>query len=195
MPGTDSNKVEFGLSKITIGTYTVSSDGTVTMGDPYAIKGAVSLTVDPQTSENTMDADDITYWAEYGENGFKGALTMARFPDEFKMKFLGAVKRSDGGIAQINNPVKKQVYIAFEGKGDAQARRTIFYNVSLGAIKREYKTITKSQKTPDTESIDITVLGDEATGQTKVTFNPGDTPYDTIFTAPPKPIAGTAGGI
>lgn len=191
----DTNRVEFGLEKVTIGTYEVGADGAITMGAPYKLAGAVSLSADPQTSENTFSADNGTYWAEYSESGFKGTLTMARFPDEFKTKFLGAVKRTDGGIATINNPVKKNVYIAFEGKGDAHARRTIFYNVALGTIKKEYKTMEKNSKTPETESIDITVVGDSATGQSKVTFVPGDAAYNNFFTAPPKPLGTTAPGV
>ena len=38
-----ANKVEFGISELHVGTYTVGEGGVVTMGTPYAQKGAVSL--------------------------------------------------------------------------------------------------------------------------------------------------------
>lgn len=37
-----ANKVEFGISELHVGTYT-ESGGTVTLGTPYAQKGAVSF--------------------------------------------------------------------------------------------------------------------------------------------------------
>ena len=48
---TDTNKVEYGLSEIHVGTYTVGLNGEVTMGPPYRMPGAVALNLDPETEE------------------------------------------------------------------------------------------------------------------------------------------------
>ena len=86
----------------------------------------------------------------------------------------------------MKNATKPNIYIIFEVKGDAEARRIIMYNGTLGAIDREYKT-TEDTNEPTTETISVTMLGDAATGITMVSYKPTDTAYGTLFTAPPVP--------
>lgn len=186
MEGNDTNRVSFGLSNVVVGTYTVGADGTVTMGEPMNIPGAVNLSLEPEGNDNSFYADNKKYWSGYSDNGFTGSLEMARFPDKFRTTFMGAKKLDDGGVADIKSSTKPAVYIAYQGEGDKLSRRAILYNVTLSGIKKESKT-TEDSTEPETESIDITVTGDNATGFTRVTYNVGDTGYDTIFTKPPAP--------
>lgn len=183
------NKVEFGISNLHIGTYTVA-DGVVTLGTPYHQKGAVSFSPEQDSNENIFYADDIAYWSEYSDGPFSGDLEVALFDDEFKTQFLGYRNLTGGGIANVKNPVKQNVYIAFDIKGDAEGRRAIFYNCALGAITREYNTI-EDEKAPATETIGITCTGDDVSGVTKAVFKPADTAYDTLYTAPTAPVIAT----
>ena len=180
------NKVEFGISNLHVFTYTVGSGGTVTLGTPYHQPGAISFSPEQDSNENTLNADNIVYWSEYSEGPFNGDLEVALFDDEFKTQFLGYANFNGGGIAQVKNATKPSVGIAFEIDGDQEKRRAVFYNCSLGAITRSYKTIG-DEKEPATETIPVTCTGDNGTGITKVTFKPEDTAYDTLFTAPPVP--------
>lgn len=182
----DTNKVLFGFSDLYIGTYTVASDGTVTMGTPYHQKGAVGLNVEENEDKNTFYADNIAYYTSYASGTYEGDITVAKFDDTFKTQFLGYVALDDGGLAQIKGATKPNIYVCFEVQGDSKARRAIFYNGTLGSIKREYSTIEDSRE-PVTESVSVTFTGDNATGITKVTYNYGDTGYATLFTAPPAP--------
>ncbi len=182
----DNNKVEFGLSELHVGTYTVAQDGTVTLGTPYAQKGAVSLSVDAESDSNDFYADNVKYWSGFSDNGFTGSLEVAKFDTEFKTSFLGYEELTGGGIAAVKNANLPNVYIAFQTEGDAEGRRVIMYNCQLGAISREYSTI-EDTKEPVTESLDITVTGDNGTGITMVSYKPTDTAYATLFTAPPVP--------
>lgn len=186
MASNDTNRVSFGLSSVVVGTYTVGTDGAVTMGDPMSIPGAVTLSLEPEGGDNNFYADNTKYWSGYSDNGFSGSLEMARFPDEFRTTFLGAKKLDDGGVADVKSSIKPAVYIAYQGEGDKLSRRAILYNVTLSGIKKESKT-TEDSTEPGTESIDITVTGDNATGFTRVTYNAGDTGYATLFTKPPAP--------
>lgn len=186
MASNDTDRVSFGLSNVHVGTYTVGTDGTVTMGTPMHIPGAVTLSLEPEGDNNDFYADNTKYWSGYSDNGFSGTLEMARFPDEFRTTFMGAKKLDDGGIADVKSAAKPAVYIAYQGEGDKLSRREILYNVTLSGIKKESKT-TEDSTEPETESIDITVTGDNATGFTHVTYNVGDAGYDTIFTKPPAP--------
>ena len=182
----DNNKVEFGLSSLHVGTYTVAAGGTVTLGTPYHQAGAVSMTLDAESEENSFFADNVKYWSGYTDNGFTGSIEVARFDTDFKTQFLGYQTLTDGGVAQIKGATKPLCYVCWQAEGDVEARRCIMYGVSLGAIAREFSTIEES-KEPVTESIDITVTGDNGTGIVMTSYKPTDSDYATLFTNPPVP--------
>lgn len=180
-----ANKVEFGISNLHVGTYT-DNNGTVTLGEAYHQKGAVSFSPEEQSENNTFYADNIPYYSSYTGGTFEGDLEVAKFDDAFKTQFMGYISKADGGIGVVKNATKPNVYIAFEVDGDAQKRRVIIYNCSLGAINREYATVEDSIE-PATETIAVTANGDNTTGLTMVSYNEDDQGYATLFTAPPVP--------
>ncbi len=181
-----ANKVEFGISQLHVGTYTVGEGGTVTLGTPYHQAGAVSFSPEEQSEKSEFHADNIVYWAGYSGGSFEGDLEVALFDDAFKTQFLGFVTLTNGGLANVKNATKPNVYIAFQVEGDVESRRVIFYNCTLGAITREFSTIEEN-KEPTTETLGVTCLGDNATGVTRAVLKPGDTGYATLFTAPTAP--------
>ena len=182
-----ANKVEFGISNLHVGTYTVGTTGTVTMGTPYHQAGAISFSPEEQSESNNFYADNVIYWSGYSGGTFEGDLEVAKFDDTFKTQFLGYIqKASDGGLAVVKNATKPKVYIAFQVEGDAESRRIIMYNCSLGGITREYATEEDSIE-PATETIAVTVAGDNATGISMVSYNQATSGYSTLFTNPPAP--------
>ena len=181
-----ANKVEFGISQLHVGTYAVV-DGVVTLGTPYHQPGAVSFSPEEQSEENTFYADNIAYWSGYSGGIIEGDLEVAMFDDAFKTQFLGYRTLTNGGLANVKNPTKPNVYIAFQVEGDAESRRVILYNCSLGGITREYNTIEES-KEPATETIPVTCTGDNGTGVTMAVLKPADSGYETLFTAPTAPV-------
>lgn len=187
MANANANKVEFGISNVWVGTYE-ETNGVATLGTPYHQPGAKSLTLDAETEENKYYADDTVYWSDYSDNGFSGELSMALFDDTFKKQFMGYVELADGGLAQVKNAIKPNVYLMFEGKGDKEKRRFLLLNIALGAISREYNTVEEN-KEPVEESIPVTVTGSNITGITRVAYSPGSTGYATICqaTAPSAP--------
>ena len=181
-----ANKVEFGISNLYVGTYSVGTTGTVTMGTPYHQPGAVSFSPEEQSEANTFYADNVAYWVGYTGGTFEGDLEVAKFSDDFKKKYLGYISKADGGIGVVKNAVKPNVYIAFQVEGDAESRRIIMYNCSLGGITREYSTEEDSIE-PATETIAVTVAGDNASGVSMVSYNKAASGYSTLFTNPPAP--------
>ena len=181
-----ANKVEFGISNLYVGTYTVATDGTVTMGSPYHQAGAISFSPDENSDKTDFYADNVIYWSGYSGGTFEGDLEVAKFDDTFKKNFLGYIEKGDGGLAVVKNATKPNVWIAFQVEGDAESRRCIMYNCALGGINREYSTIEES-KEPATETIAVTVAGDNATGISMVSYNQTATGYSTLFTNPPAP--------
>lgn len=182
-----ANKVEFGISNLYVGTYTVGTTGTVTMGTPYHQAGAISFSPEEQSESNNFYADNVIYWSGYSGGTFEGDLEVAKFDDTFKTQFLGYIqKASDGGLACVKNATKPNVYIAFQVEGDAESRRVIMYNCALGGITREYATEEETIE-PATETIAVTVAGDNKTGISMVSYNQATSGYSTLFTNPPAP--------
>lgn len=181
-----ANKVEFGISELHVGTYT-DNNGTITLGTPYHQKGAVSFSPEEQSEQNNFYADNIVYWSGYSGGTLEGDLEVAMFDDAFKTQFLGYKALTNGGLANVKNPTKPSVYIAFQVEGDDESRRVILYNCSLGGITRSYNTIEES-KEPTTETLPITCVGDNPSGVTMAVFKEDDAGYSTLFTAPTAPV-------
>lgn len=181
-----ANKVEFGISQLHVGTFS-DEGGTVTLGTPYHQPGAVSFSPEEQSEQNIFYADNTGYWSGYSGGSIEGDLEVALFDDAFKTQFLGYKALTNGGLANVKAPTKPSVYIAFQVEGDVESRRVILYNCSLGGINREYNTIEES-KEPTTETIPVTCTGDNISGVTMAVLKPGDTGYDTLFTAPTAPV-------
>lgn len=180
------NKVEFGISNLHVGTYTVNDQGKGVLGTPYHQAGAVNFAPEESSENNNFYADNIVYWSGYSGGTLEGDIEVAIFDDDFKTQFLGWVTLEGGAIGSVKNPVKPDVYIAFEVEGDKVQRRILILNASLGSITREYHTIEEN-KEPVTETVPMTAVGDNDTGLTLCVFKPGDTGYDTLFTAPTIP--------
>lgn len=180
-----ANKVLFGFSDLYVGTYE-DNNGTVTLGTPYHQAGAVGFAPEASDDQNVFYADNVAYYTTMGNGSLEGDLTVAMFDDQFKTDFLGYVELDDGGLAQVKNATKPQVYIMFEVQGDEAARRVIIYNGTLGNISREFSTIEETAE-PVTESVPTSFVGDNTTGITMVTYEKGDTGYSTLFSNPPVP--------
>lgn len=184
-----ANKVLFGISNLYVGTYS-ESGGTVTLGAPVAVKGAVSFSPAESSSQNDFYADNIIYWSGYSNIKIEGEIEVAMFDDTFKTTFLGYETLTNGGIASVKNPSKPNVCVFFEVDGDDEKRRVALYNCTLGSITRSYNTITET-KEPQTETLPVTCIGDVVSGVTMATFKPNDTGYSVLFTAPTAPVIAT----
>ena len=139
------NKVEFGISNLHVGTY-VDNNGTITLGTPYHQKGSVSFSPEEKSDSSNFYADNIAYYSTFSGGSIEGDLEVAMFDDDFKTQFLGYVALTDGGLANVKNATKPNVYIAFQVEGDVESRKVILYNCALGAITREYSTIEESKE-------------------------------------------------
>lgn len=181
-----ANKVEFGISQLHVGTYTVDENDNVTLGSPYHQKGAVSFSPEEQSELNTFYADNISYWSSYSGGSFEGDLEVAMFDDTFKTKFLGYKQTTDGGLAVVKNTKKPSVYIAFQVEGDAESRRVIMFNAQFGGITREFSTVEENIE-PVTETCPVTITGDLVSGVSMASYKPGDAGYDDLFSNPAAP--------
>lgn len=181
-----ANKVEYGISQLHICTYTVGENNAVTLGTPYHQRGAISFSAETNQEQNNFYADNVTYWSGYSGESIEGDLEVAMFDDAFKTQFLGYRTLTNGGLANVKNAIKPSVAIFFQVEGDSESRRVALYNCTLGAISREYSTVEENIE-PTTETIPVTVVGDNKAGVTMAVFKPADSGYATLFTAPTAP--------
>lgn len=185
-----ANKVRYGVSNLYFGEYNVATNGSVTLGTPYALPGTVNISMEPDSELQEFHADNVVYWSGYSQNGYSGTVENAMFPDDFKIRFLNHLQLANGGIAEVKGRQPVPVYMMFQGEGDAEARRGIFYNVSLGAITREYAT-TEETAEPQTATLPFKVSGDAKTGVVKVGVPKSASVYSTMFSTPPIPTVAT----
>lgn len=186
-------KVQFGISELHVGTYTevtTTSGTTITLGTPYHQPGAVGFSPEVSSDNNDFYADNIIYWSGYSGGKIEGDLEVAMFDDNFKKNFLGYKALTSGGLANVKNPTKPSVYIAFQTETDGTPLRVILYNCSLGNISRSYETIGEN-KEPKTATLPVTCVGCSTNGVTMATFKQGDSGYSSVFTSPSAPVIST----
>ena len=185
-----ANKVEFGISQLHVGTYTIVS-GSPVLGTPYHQKGAISFSPEEQSDKTNFYADNIVYYGTFSGGSFEGDLEVAKFDDKFKTDFLGYKATTDSGLAVVKNAERPDVYVAFQVEGDVEKRRIILLNAQLGPIKREYSTI-EDTKEPATESLTVSVMGDLNSGISMISYKENTTGYSAVFSSPSVPaITGT----
>ncbi len=185
-----ADQVLFGFSDLYVGTYSVSTGGTVTLGTPYHQAGAVGWSPEEDSEEYNFYADNIAYYTEFTGGKISGDLVVARYDDQFKRNFLGYGTTTGGGIAKVKGASKPKIYMMFEVQTDTDPIRAIYYNGSLGNISREFSTIEESREVA-TESLQASFVGDESTGIQYAIYHKSDSAYSTLFTTPPTPALTT----
>ena len=148
------NKIKFGLKSVYAAVCTLDSSGAATYDTPFALPGAVSLSLSPQGDTNDFYADNITYWTSVANNGYEGDLELARIPDEFKEKILGYIKSEKNVLVEDVNASPVHFALLFQFEGDQKATRHVMYNCT--ATRAEASGETKGESIePQTETITI----------------------------------------
>ena len=75
------NKVKYGLSNVHVAKMIFGEDGTITYDTPFAIPGAVNLSLDAEGEETAFYADNKKYHNSYANNGYSGDLEIADIPE------------------------------------------------------------------------------------------------------------------
>lgn len=152
-----ANKVKFGLCNVHIAPITAVSQSTVTYGEPFALKGAVNLTLDPEGESADFYGDNTKYFSEYANQGYSGSLEIALISDEFRKQILGEVQDTNGAFIESTNDTIKDFALGFQINGDKANRKFWFYNVSAQRPSTNSQTIEAS-KEPVTDTLNITAI-------------------------------------
>lgn len=151
------SKVNYGIQDVYVAKIT-ETNGVISYGTPFAVKGAVGLNVDPEGGDATpFYADNIVYFMAPGvNNGYSGDLELAITPDEFLTQILGQEADSDGVVYESSDDTNARFALLFQAQGDTNNRRFCFYDCTASRPSRENNT-KEDTITPGTETIAITM--------------------------------------
>ena len=165
------NKVKFGLNNVHIAKITYGTDGnglpTITYGTPFALKGAVNLSLDPNGDNADFYADNTKYFSSSANAGYTGTLEVALINDTFRSDILGETVDSKGAYIENKDDTIADFALGFEVDGDAANRRFWFYQITAQRPSTASQTIETS-KTPITETLNITASARITDGAVKV---------------------------
>lgn len=149
------NKVKFGLSNVHIAKMIFGEDGTITYDTPFAIPGAVNLSLDAEGEETPFYADNVKYYNSYANNGYSGDLEIADIPEEFRIKILGEKKDKNGALIESSDVEISPFALMYQIEGDQSGRRCVYYNTTVSRPSSEASTVEES-KEPKTDTLSIT---------------------------------------
>lgn len=185
-----ANKVKFGLSnvyvaKITYGTDAQTGLPTITYGTPFAIPGAVNLSLDAEGDNSPFYADNTLYFSSTANAGYSGSLELALITDKFRTDILGEYKDVKDAYLETKDDTISDFALGFQIEGDEKARKYWFYSVSASRPSTASQTIETS-KEPVTETLNITAGARITDGAVKVFMELGSgntTQYNGFFNA------------
>ena len=179
-----ANKVKFGLCNVHIAPITASSPSGVTYGTPFALAGAVNLTLDPEGESADFHADNIKYFSEYANQGYSGSLEIALINDSFRTQILGETVDSNGAMTESATAKIKNFALGFQIDGDETNRKFWFYNVSAQRPSTSSKTIETS-KEPATDTLNVNATARISDGKVRTYLEKSadnTAAYDSFFT-------------
>jgi len=177
------NKVKFGLSNVHIAKIT-ESNGEISYGTPFAMPGAVSLSVDPEGNTTPFYADNIKYYIAVSNQGYSGDLEIAMTPDEFLTQILGQVADSNGALFESADDINARFALIGEIDGDKKKRRFVYFDCTAARPSAEMNT-TEESKEPQTDTISITMSARATDKAIKAVIEPTEenqAVYDSFFT-------------
>lgn len=180
-----ANKVKFGLSNVYISKITYGENNAITYGTPFALPGAVNLTLDPEGESADFYADNTKYFNAYSNQGYTGSLEIALINDAFRTQILGETTDNNGAYVEASDDTIADFALGFQIEGDQNARRFWYYNVSAARPSTGSQTI-EAAKEPVTETLDITAAARVTDGKVRVFMEKSatnETAYNGFFTA------------
>ena len=183
------SKINYGIQDVYVAKIT-ETDGAITYGTPFAVKGAVSMSVEPQGGDATpFYADNMVYFtAPATNNGYSGTLELAITPEAFLTQILGQTKSSNGIVVEKTDDANARFALLFQAQGDSQNRRFCFYDCTAKRPSRTNSTKGESIEV-GTESIEIVMNGRSTDRIVRGYSETGDAAYDSWFSAVPEPTS------
>ena len=177
------NKVTFGLSNVHIAKL-IDTNGVISYAAPFALPGAVNLTMDKEGATTIFRADNIDYYKKASNNGYTGSLEVADVIEQFLIDILGQTKDSNGAIFENAEDTVARFALMCEIEGDQKKRRAVFYDVLAERPSINHST-TDTEVEVQTATMDITISPRTSDKEVKSVIEPTEENqevYNTFFT-------------
>ena len=139
-----SEKITYGIKNVHVAKISVSSEGTVTYGEPKALPGASEITLSTVGDPVKVFADNVVYYKAGVNQGYSGNLVIYNVPDWFEKDYLGMFEDSNGVLVEDSAGVSAEFALIFEFNTDsAKTKRNVMYNCS--ASRPEISGSTKNK--------------------------------------------------
>ncbi len=149
------NKILFGIKNVYVAKLT-ETDGVITYGKPFKMPGVTGFSPEPQGETTKFFADNTVYFIANSNQGYEGDLVLAITPEEFLTQILGQTKDANGAVIENADDKDARFALMFEGDGDAQNRRWVYWDCKASRPSRENNTKEESIE-PGTDSLPITI--------------------------------------
>ena len=152
------NKVRFGLKNVYYAVLTDGDDNTNnSWATPVSVKGAVSLTLDSNSSDGTFYADNISFYKTFANNGYTGSLEMARISDTM-LKDVWGMTVTNGVLYEASGVNPKAFALMFQIEGDQQEELNVLYRVVPTSKPTAGSQTVEETVEPVTQSFDFEAL-------------------------------------
>ena len=178
-----ANKVKFGLSNVNIAKITYNNDGTISYGTPFALKGAVNISLDAAGESADFYADNTKYFTDATNQGYTGTLEVALINEKFRTDILGQYKDVNGALIENSGDSLSDFALGCQFEGDSKGTRYWFYQCSVTRPSVASQTIEAS-KSPVTDTLNLTIAARITDGQVKAQMEKTDentTAYNGFF--------------
>lgn len=149
----DKNKVKFNLCNVHYAPLTFEGD-TPVYGEPVAMPGAVSLSLDANGEPENFYADGYAYYTLNNNMGYDGDLELAMITEQFRLDNLGEALDDNGVLIENTSSELGRFALLFEFDGDKKHIRHALYNCTASRPAIEGKTNEESREV-QTETLTI----------------------------------------